>query len=199
MSLAGKNLVFTGTLSTDRKKATAMAVAAGAKVTGDVSGTTTHLVAGPGAGSKVAKAESKGVTIWTEDDFLAAVGGSGGGGTAAAPKAKAAGKRKPEEAATATTAKKSKGKAPAAPAAASSSKGKSLAGKVLVFTGTLSTDRKKATRMAETAGAKVTGAVSGTTTHLVAGPGAGSKVAAAEAKGVTIWTEDDFLASLGGD
>ena len=49
------------------------------------------------------------------------------------------------------------------------------------------------------AGAKVTGSVSGTTTHLVAGPGAGSKVAAAEAKGVTIWTEDDFLASLGGD
>jgi hypothetical protein len=116
MSLAGKILVFTGTLSTDRKKATAMAVAAGAKVTGDVSGTTTHLVAGPGAGSKVTKAESKGVTIWTEDDFLAAVGSSGSGGAAAAPKAKAAGKRKPDEAATADD-KKSKASGAAAPAA----------------------------------------------------------------------------------
>ena len=78
MALTGKILVFTGTLSTDRKKATAMAEAEGAKVTGSVSGTTTHLVAGPGAGSKVAAAEAKGVTIWTEDDFLAAIGGGGG-------------------------------------------------------------------------------------------------------------------------
>jgi ATP-dependent DNA ligase len=98
--LAGKILVFSGTLSTNRKKATAMAQGAGAKVTGDVSGSTTHLVAGPGAGTKVDKAEAKGVTIWTEDDFLAAVGGGGGdggggGGKAkAAPAPKAAGKRK---------------------------------------------------------------------------------------------------------
>jgi NAD-dependent DNA ligase len=93
---------------------------------------------------------------------------------------KAAGKRKADdddaddaddddEAATEAPAKKSKGKAPAAPAAASSSKNKSLAGKVLVFTGTLITNRKKATTMAEATGAKVTGSVSVTTTHLVAG------------------------------
>ena len=227
MSLAGKTLVFTGTLGIDRKTATQQAEAAGAKVTGAVSAKTTHLVAGPGAGSKVAAAEAKGVTIWTENDFLAAVGVGGGASApkpkAAAPKPKpakkaaasktaAAGKRKAEnddaddddddddhEAATEAPAKKSKGKAPAAPAAASSSKKKSLAGKVLVFTGTLNTNRKKATTMAEAAGAKVTGSVSGTTTHLVAGPGAGSKVAAAEAKGVTIWTEDDFLAAIGGN
>ena len=70
----------------------------------------------------------------------------------------------------------------------------SLAGKTLVFTGTLAIDRKTATHViygstqAEAAGAKVTGAVSAKTTHLVAGPGSGAKVAAAEAKGVTIWT-----------
>ena len=68
----------------------------------------------------------------------------------------------------------------------------SLAGKTLVFTGTLAIDRKTATQQAEAAGAKVTGAVSAKTTHLVTGPGAGSNVAAAEAKGVTIWTEDDM-------
>ena len=53
--------------------------------------------------------------------------------------------------------------------------------------------------MAEPAGVTVTGSVIGTTLLLVAGPGAGSKVAAAEAKGVTIWTEDDFLAAIGGN
>jgi len=116
MSLAGKTLVFTGSLSTDRKEATKQAEAAGAKVTGSVSNKTTHLVAGPGAGSKIAAAEAKGITVWTEDDFVAAIAG------------KASGKRKPEAAAKATVAKRGKGKAAAEaagaepPAAASSSK-----------------------------------------------------------------------------
>jgi len=138
MALTGKILVFTGTLSTDRKKATAMAEAEGAKVTGSVSGTTTHLVAGPGAGSKVAAAEAKGVTIWTEDDFLAAIAGAGGGGgkkrgaAAAAPAEKAAKKTKPAAAAPAAaakTAKKTKASEPAAaaPAAKAAKKTKAVA------------------------------------------------------------------------
>ena len=125
--------------------------------------------------------------------------GGAGGGEGAEKKAKTADAEHSMDTSGVLQAAKDGASAPAAPAAASSSKNKSLAGKVLVFTGTLSTNRKKATTMAEAAGAKVTGSVSGTTTHLVAGPGAGSKVAAAEAKGVTIWTEDDFLAAIGGN
>ena len=88
--------------------------------------------------------------------------------------------------------------APAAFAAASSPRNNSLAGKVLCFSGTLTTKRKQAATMAEAAGAKVFGSVTRQTTHLVVGSGAGDKVARATAKGLTIWTEDDFLVSIGG-
>jgi predicted DNA-binding WGR domain protein/BRCT domain type II-containing protein len=74
----------------------------------------------------------------------------------------------------------------------------SLDGKIVVFTGTLSTPRAECTQKARDAGATVTGSVSGKTNILVAGPGAGSKIAAAEAKGVDVWTEEEFLAALSG-
>ena len=64
----------------------------------------------------------------------------------------------------------------------------SLAGKTLVFSGTLSTKRAEAKKAAEEAGAKVVGAVSGKVDILVAGPGAGSKLEQANAKG-TSWVE----------
>ena len=58
MSIEGKALCFTGTLQTPRAKATAAAKAAGATVTGSVTGKTDILVAGPGAGSKLKQAEA---------------------------------------------------------------------------------------------------------------------------------------------
>ena len=74
-----------------------------------------------------------------------------------------------------------------------------LSGYVIVFTGTLLRPRAEATsRLAQAAGATVTGSVSGKTTHLVAGPGAGSKVAEATAKGVVIWTEEEFFSAAKG-
>ena len=85
MSLAGKTLCFTGTLTSPRADCTAQAQAAGAGVTATVTGKTTHLVAGPGAGSKVSAAQAKGVEIWTEAEFFAAM--AGGGSKEAAKKA----------------------------------------------------------------------------------------------------------------
>lgn len=67
-------IVFTGTLAKmSRSEAKQKAEAAGAKVSGSVSVRTDLLVAGPGAGSKAAKAASLGVRVIDEDAWLAMV------------------------------------------------------------------------------------------------------------------------------
>ncbi|MGC9220554.1 MAG: NAD-dependent DNA ligase LigA [Solirubrobacteraceae bacterium] len=65
--LAGQTFVLTGTLpSLTREQASAMIVAAGGKVTGSVSKRTDYVVAGGGAGSKLADAERLGILVIDE-------------------------------------------------------------------------------------------------------------------------------------
>uniref|UniRef100_UPI00404734DA NAD-dependent DNA ligase LigA n=1 Tax=Yoonia sp. TaxID=2212373 RepID=UPI00404734DA len=74
--VAGKTVVFTGTLARmSRAEAKARAEALGAKVAGSVSVKTDILIAGPGAGSKAAKAVSLGVLTIDEDAWLDMIAG----------------------------------------------------------------------------------------------------------------------------
>lgn len=67
----GEVFVFTGTLqSLKREEAQKLAKSLGAKTTGSVSKSTTCVVYGESAGSKLTKARELGVKTWTEDEFL---------------------------------------------------------------------------------------------------------------------------------
>jgi len=72
--LAGSVFVFTGELeSMSRTEAKALVESLGAAAAPSVTKKTTHVVAGPGAGSKLDKARKLGVKILDEDAFLALV------------------------------------------------------------------------------------------------------------------------------
>ncbi|NKF22654.1 NAD-dependent DNA ligase LigA [Solimonas marina] len=75
--LSGKTLVITGTLPQPRDAIAAQIEAAGGKVSGSVSKKTDYVVAGAEAGSKLAKAESLGVTVVDYDGLQTLLQGSG--------------------------------------------------------------------------------------------------------------------------
>jgi DNA ligase (NAD+) len=74
-AVAGKTVVFTGSLEKmTRDEAKAMAERLGAKAAGSVSKKTDYVVAGPGAGSKLAEAKKHDVEVLTEDEWLKLIG-----------------------------------------------------------------------------------------------------------------------------
>ena len=73
--ITGKTVVFTGTLTKlTRGEAKAQSERFGAKVAGSVSKKTDYVIAGTDAGSKLDTARELGVTVLTEDEWLALIG-----------------------------------------------------------------------------------------------------------------------------
>jgi DNA ligase (NAD+) len=72
LALADQTFVLTGSLQLmSRGEGKAELIKLGAKVAGSVSKNTDCVVAGPGAGSKLAKAQELGIKVISEDEFVA--------------------------------------------------------------------------------------------------------------------------------
>lgn len=76
--------------------------------------------------------------------------------------------------------------------------GDSLAGQILVVTGTMSRPRSEIEAMIEAAGGKISGSVSKKTSVVVVGEDAGSKHSKAKELGIKIWSEDELISAIGG-
>jgi len=175
MDVRGKTVCVTGVLAgLKRNEAEAGLEALGATVTGSVSKKTDILFVGAQPGSKLAKAESLGITVATEAELLKLLGQK------TMSKAKLAARAEEENRRRDLEKQALAGKS--APAS-------SLKGKTVVVTGTLSIERDEMEEMLRRAGAKVTGSVSKNTHYLVVGAGAGSKLTKAESLGIPTLTE----------
>eukprot|EP00300_Choanocystis_sp_HF-7_P006190 c14540_g1_i2.p1 GENE.c14540_g1_i2~~c14540_g1_i2.p1 ORF type:complete len:288 (-),score=75.09 c14540_g1_i2:93-929(-) len=184
--IAGKKFVLTGTLSRKRAEIKALIEAAGGKVLSAVSKNVDIIIAGEDGGEKLDKANDLGLTVWDESEIMAALEDSSPPASPVKPKSPAKSPAKPK-ATSKTRASPSKKKAVS----------KSVDGKKIVLTGTLSMKRAEAKALITEAGGQVMSAVSKSTDIVVAASGSGDKLDKAHQYGTAIWSEDDLKEALG--
>eukprot|EP00300_Choanocystis_sp_HF-7_P006189 c14540_g1_i1.p1 GENE.c14540_g1_i1~~c14540_g1_i1.p1 ORF type:complete len:318 (-),score=79.93 c14540_g1_i1:93-1019(-) len=194
MSVEGKKIAITGTLSMKRAELKDLIEAAGGKVMAKVSKNTDIVVVGEDAGEKLTQAEDLGLTIWTEDEIVASLTSKKSKAKESKPEPKAAakGKAKAAPAKAAEPKKSTRGKAAAKEAPDDSE----IAGKKFVLTGTLSRKRAEIKALIEAAGGKVLSAVSKNVDIIIAGEDGGEKLDKANDLGLTVWDESEIMAAL---
>lgn len=168
-ALSGMSIVVTGTMSKGRADVENWLRRHGADITGSVTKNTTHLLAGPGGGSKLQKAQSLGTTVLSEEEMRELCQRKGIAWLGAAPVA-SGGENKTGD---------------AAGAGAMSD----LSDLRVALTGTLSVDRGTASDWLARHGATVMKELNSKATHLLAGAKAGSKAAKAASLGIVVMDE----------
>ena len=175
--LEGKTVVVTGTLVNYKRNDIEKRIEQlGGKAAGSVSKSTSFVVAGAEAGSKLTKAQQLKIPVLSEEEFEKMIKDL----EAAAPPAAAP------------------APAPAAAPAAPAPTGGPLTGKTIVVTGTLMNyQRKDIESLIERNGGKAAGNVSKNTTFVVAGDDAGSKLDQAKRLGIPVLSEQELEKLIG--
>ncbi|KAJ3243008.1 hypothetical protein HDU78_000891 [Chytriomyces hyalinus] len=177
ISLKGRTLVFTGTLSQmTRAVAATKAKQCGATVASSLTKAVDLVVNAGDGGAKLEKAGAQGIEIWDEKKFMRAL------------------EIKAAEDAQQSNNEPSREPSSTASSSKSAPKKRTLQGKTVTFTGTLaSMSRAEAAQKAVAQGATVASSLTKAVNLVISSKSDGSVLEKARERGIDVWTEIEFL------